>query len=269
MYTPLFQKILAKVLENRVYTIWFLGDSITSTEWIHPNWREIVEYVLKSELELEIQRLHNEEGLELPNESYDGQYNEGELASEYARRIPSWNVRCINLARDGSTTRDRVKCQDKRLWVHKNIDLLIVVGTCNDPDYAFPVAETLTNLESLFAYCKNTLAIADVAYSTTSYSSSPSRIEKYTPYATAVVEKFATSEHLIDLWKTMQALPADEVERFYGMKNSDDSLDTTHQNVLGNSYIAGVFLDKLFGISFDYKKYCWAAVSMDYKFPSY
>ncbi|MBP6085959.1 hypothetical protein KA478_01985 [Patescibacteria group bacterium] len=51
----------------------------------------------------------------MSNESYDGQYNEGELASEYARRIPSWNVRCVNLARDGSTTRDRVKCQDKRL----------------------------------------------------------------------------------------------------------------------------------------------------------
>lgn len=35
---------------NGKYWIAFVGDSITSTEWVHPNWREIVEYVLKEEM---------------------------------------------------------------------------------------------------------------------------------------------------------------------------------------------------------------------------
>jgi hypothetical protein len=269
MYTPLFQKILAKVLENRVYTIWFLGDSITSTERIHPNRREIVEYVLKAELEVEIQRRYIEGELELSNEAFDWQYNPDELASEYMRRIPSWNLRCLNLARDGSTTRDRVKHQDKRLWEHRSIDLLIVVGTCNDAAYNVPVDETLTNIDSLFLYCKNTLHIKDVIYATPSYSTHSEQEQKYIPYIKAIREKYSISDFFLDLWKEMELLPEDEITSFYGMKNIDESLDFEHPNVLGNAYIAGILLHKLFGISFDYKKYCWAAVSMEYKFPSY
>jgi hypothetical protein len=37
--------------KNDKFRIVFVGDSITSTEWVHPNWREIIEYVIKEELE--------------------------------------------------------------------------------------------------------------------------------------------------------------------------------------------------------------------------
>ncbi|KKS30698.1 MAG: hypothetical protein UU92_C0021G0013 [candidate division WWE3 bacterium GW2011_GWA1_42_12] len=43
------EKVTKSLKENGSYRILFLGDSITSAEWVHPNWREIVEYVLKEE----------------------------------------------------------------------------------------------------------------------------------------------------------------------------------------------------------------------------
>jgi len=32
------------------YTICFTGDSITSCEWVHPNWRDIIVYVLQDQI---------------------------------------------------------------------------------------------------------------------------------------------------------------------------------------------------------------------------
>ena len=59
--------------ENDKFRIVFVGDSITSIEWVHPNWREIVEYVIKEELE--------------------------KVISDW--RIPSWQIRGINCGFDG------------------------------------------------------------------------------------------------------------------------------------------------------------------------
>ena len=41
------QEISDSIKSNGKYWIAFTGDSITSCEWVHPNWREIVEYVLQ------------------------------------------------------------------------------------------------------------------------------------------------------------------------------------------------------------------------------
>ena len=56
--------------KDKTFRIVFMGDSITSTEWVHPNWREIIEYVLKMELEKQMKDW----------------------------KIPSWGIRCIMLA---------------------------------------------------------------------------------------------------------------------------------------------------------------------------
>ncbi|NMB56729.1 hypothetical protein GYA19_02210 [Candidatus Beckwithbacteria bacterium] len=43
----LVQDIKQTLLKTSKYWIVFTGDSITSCEWVHPNWRDIVIYVLQ------------------------------------------------------------------------------------------------------------------------------------------------------------------------------------------------------------------------------
>ena len=268
MYTPLFSSIIEQILQNRLYTIWFLGDSITSAEWIHPNWREIVEYVLKSELDTEIQRRIDEWVLQL-NTIYDWQYNPDETVEWYVWRIPSWNVRTLNFGRDGSSTRDRVAQKEKRLSNHHHIDLLIMIGTCNDPDFNIPVNETVHNNDIMYAYCKDVLSIPTVLYATTSYSNYPLRLERYDTYAQKVAEVYAWKEWFFDLWNHMKQLPVADLESFYGLQTSGDKIDYTHPNVLGNCYIAGVILEQYFGIAYNYKEYYKNIGTMKYLFPWY
>lgn len=42
--------IQKQIDKNGKYWITFVGDSTTSCEWVHPNWREIVQYVLNEKL---------------------------------------------------------------------------------------------------------------------------------------------------------------------------------------------------------------------------
>ena len=47
--------LIDKLKQGSTFKIVFLGDSITSAEWVHPNYREIIEYVLKQELENDLE----------------------------------------------------------------------------------------------------------------------------------------------------------------------------------------------------------------------
>ncbi|KKU02566.1 MAG: hypothetical protein UX99_C0002G0033 [Candidatus Amesbacteria bacterium GW2011_GWB1_47_26] len=76
--TNLLQTIKLALESKKSFKIAFIGDSITSAEWIHPNWREIIEYVLKEELT--------------------------ELLNDWI--TPSWGIRCFNYGFDGSSSGD-------------------------------------------------------------------------------------------------------------------------------------------------------------------
>ena len=67
------EKIEKKLRQGDWYRIAFLGDSITSAEWVHPNWREITEYVLKDKMET--------------------------ILGEW--ETPSWKIRCYNAGFNG------------------------------------------------------------------------------------------------------------------------------------------------------------------------
>lgn len=45
--TKLYKEILSKLKAGEVIKIAFIGDSITSGEWVHPNFRDIFENLLK------------------------------------------------------------------------------------------------------------------------------------------------------------------------------------------------------------------------------
>src|SRR5258708_19965153 len=78
----------------------FVGDSITSTEWVHPNWREIVEYVLKDALV----------------EYFDGNW-----------KIPAWSVRCFNFGYDGAKTNDILEKVDDIRLVKADLVIYLMV----------------------------------------------------------------------------------------------------------------------------------------------
>lgn len=80
---------------------------------------------------------------------------------------------------------------------------------------------------------------------------------------------FRQRDLFINLWKQMAELPEDIIRSFYGMKRSSGNIDETHPNVLGNCFIAAVYLKDIFGIEFDYKKYYQDVVSMQIMFPNY
>ena len=82
------EEAINSLYEKGSYKIVFLGDSITSAEWVHPNWREIVEYVLREELSAKFEDW----------------------------KLPSWGVRCVNSGFDGSTTRDWLNLLDSSVF---------------------------------------------------------------------------------------------------------------------------------------------------------
>ena len=107
-------KLTKTLQEKGRFWIVFTGDSITSCEWVHPNWREIVEYVLK------------EEATE-------------ELKEDW--RVPSWGIRTFNFAYDGATTKDILNKVDDINLVKP--DLIISLMGGNDPAFNLSVPETV------------------------------------------------------------------------------------------------------------------------------
>ena len=97
-----------KLKKDGKYWIAFIGDSITSCEWVHPNWREIVQYVLNDKLK------------------------------------GDWGFRCFNFGYDGSTTKDILEKVDYIKSV--NLDLVILMIGGNDPFLNVSVTDRINNI---------------------------------------------------------------------------------------------------------------------------
>ncbi|HSX39124.1 MAG TPA: SGNH/GDSL hydrolase family protein, partial [Candidatus Saccharimonadales bacterium] len=95
--------IKQKLTDKNSFKIVYLGDSITSSSWLHPNWRDIIEYVLEDKLMEEFKDW----------------------------KIPSWGIRHINSGFDGSTSHDWLDKVQTQV-INYNPDLVIVMGTSND-----------------------------------------------------------------------------------------------------------------------------------------
>lgn len=223
-----------EIIQNRqIFRIVCIGDSITSAEWVHPNWREIVEYVLKTE-----------------------------LTSKYFSddpmgwKIPSWNVRFINAGLDGATSADHRQKLAEHVLVHQPSLAIIMLG-CNDVLFLKP-EDTYENLKQIITRLKKygiTVALANDPYITdTTYR------EKYMPYLAKIELLAAESDCFIDLWTLSQQYPLDRMFTFIsegnkevGMKAGDT--DYLHPNTLGNAFIAKAILKTLFTIEFDPERY--------------
>lgn len=222
-------KINKELKKRGKYWIAFVGDSITSTEWVHPNWREIVEYVIKEELQKVMDW-----------------------------KVPSWGIRCFNFGFDGSTTKDIVEKVEQINMVNPNLAIGVMGG--NDPVFGIKPDESKKNLESIFDKIDTNAEI--VWCNSIPAKKGHRKNTEYEPYANALYGlKDRSNLQKIDMFKIYKEFPTEKFFTFISacdievenIKKGDP--DFMHPNQLGNAYIAKVILDKVWGIKFDPEKY--------------
>ena len=224
------QEIADKINNDGKFWIAFTGDSITSCEWVHPNWREIVEYVLKEEL----QTMYGDDW-----------------------RIPSWGLRGFNFGYDGATTKDILdKLEDFKLV---SPELVISVMGSNDRT-RLSIVDHVKNIKE-FSEKVGT----QVVWCSSVYFADNERNKVYEPFAKASMQ-IPENENLklIDLFEIYKKFP---LEKIFTLKE-DDGADDKHPNQLGNAYIAKVILKEVFGIDFDPELY-WKTTLDGEKYPKY
>jgi len=224
-------KVEKTLKEKNKYWIAFVGDSLTSCEWVHPNWREIVEYVLKEELQKKF--------------------------TDW--KIPSWGIRCFNCGFDGATTKDILEKTGEILKLKPNLVILMIGG--NDPVLGISVEEHTKNIEEIRKQFKNT----DLFLLTDINPFNEKASKKYKPY-TNVQGVF----NLFEEWKKYEKDKfftfKSEENLVEGIKKGD--LDFWHPNQLGNAYIAKIVLKEVFQIEFDPEKFIETTIG-GYKYPEY
>jgi len=229
--------------KNRFW-IAFTGDSITSCEWVHPNWREIVEYVLKKETTKQLK----------------GDWKPSE-----------WGIRGFNFAYDGATTADiLIKLHDILLV---KPDMVIALMGGNDLLYKISVGEHVENIAKIIKKFSDSGSKVVWCTSTPALESWIKNTE-YKPYAQATM-KIKTNENgqLIDMFNIYKKFPLKEIFTFISEENlvagvKEGEIDPNHPNQLGNAYIAKVILKDVFSIEFNPEKYIQDTLTGE-KYPGY
>lgn len=230
--------------EDKKYWVVFTGDSITSCEWVHPNWRDIVIYVLHSEL----------------TEFLNGDW-----------QTPEWGIRGFNFAFDGATTRDIVENIDDVLLVKPQLVIGLMGG--NDPVLGVSVNKSVANISKISQLVTGSGAKLAWCNSTPAGKGSKKNPE-YEPYAKAFMRiPDAGSFFKIDMFHIYQKYPLERFFTFISEENPIEGIkageiDLQHPNQLGNAYIAKIILHQIFGITFDPEKYIRETLIGE-KYPGY
>ena len=204
------------------YWIVFTGDSITSCEWVHPNWRDIVIYAVQNPL------------------------------------TSNPNLKGFNFAYDGATTKDILDKLDEITLVKPDLVISLMGG--NDPAFNIPVSEHVSNIEKIVDRLISSGSKVVWSNSTPAATGSPKNAQ-YEPYVKASM-KIPAGKNLqfLDMFNLYQQFPLDRIFTFISEENPMEGIkagepDLQHPNQLGNAYIAKVILEKVFGVSFDPEKY--------------
>ncbi len=225
------------------YWIAFTGDSITSTEWVHPNWRDVVIYVLQNAME----------------ELFAGEW-----------KIPSWGIRGFNFGYDGATTTDVLIRMDDILAVKP--DLMIGLMGGNDPVLGVSVEQSIDNIEEIVKRAEN--QGTKVVWCSSTPAGGEKKNLEYQPYAEAFLQMPDRDNLMkVDMFNLYRQYP---MERFFTFKSEENpvegvkagEVDLQHPNQLGNAYIAKIILKEVFGIKFDGEKYISDTLAGE-KFPEY
>ncbi|HUW21471.1 MAG TPA: SGNH/GDSL hydrolase family protein [Candidatus Bathyarchaeia archaeon] len=213
------------------YWIVFTGDSITSCEWVHPNWRDIVIYVLREELTVFLK----------------GDWKTSE-----------WEVKGFNFAYDGATTKDILEKIDNILLIKPQLVIGLMGG--NDPVLGVSINESINNIQKISTLVTN-LGSKLIWCTSTPAGKGSMKNPEYEPYSKAFMEiPDKRNFFKVDMFNLYQNFPTDKFFTFLSEENPVEGIkegepDLQHPNQLGNAYIAKVILEKVFGIIFDPEKY--------------
>jgi lysophospholipase L1-like esterase len=227
-----FEKIKDKLLNQGKYWIAFVGDSITSTEWVHPNWREMVEYVLKDKFNSD------------------------------------WGIKTFNFGYDGSTTRDILKKIPEIIICKPNL-IVLLIGA-NDGVLDVSIDEHKRNIIEIIKMVES--SGCDLVLVTDNKPDNNKASEKYGEYVkvdrelgvTNFIDLYSESDLFPKERIYTFFMECDLPEE--NLKKGDR--DFWHPNQLGNAYIAKVILEKVWGIKFDPEKYI-ETTNRGYKLPEY
>lgn len=204
-----------KLEKDGKYWVAFVGDSITSCEWVHPNWREIVQYVLNDKLK------------------------------------GDWGLRCFNFGYDGSTTKDILEKTDYIKSVNPDLVIMMIGG--NDPFLNVSVEDHIKNINEIkdklntnFILSTDNKPWNDIAFSKyLPYIEADKKLG---------FDKFINLFEISDTFPKERIYTfISEENPVENIKAGD--IDYWHPNQLGNAYIAKVILKEVFGIRFDPEKY--------------
>lgn len=241
---PYVRAVTETIEAGRRFRLVFLGDSLTSTEWVHPNYREIIEYVLKMTLKPRFDHW----------------------------KKSSWGIRCYNAGFDGATSADWLDLVDSEVLA-LSPTMVLVLGTENDPWGGISPEDGAENIARLVTQLRSG-GVEHVVYATSFASLYRERDASYRPYVEAVQKRLKISGvPAIDLLKAFAEF---DLQRLYTFRLDEDDdltgekagdIDSTHPNTLGNAYVAALLLKEIFGIVFDPERYIVEART-DVKYPS-
>lgn len=244
-------EIKSVISQGLKFKILFYGDSTTSTEWVHPNWRGTVEYVLKEELE-------NFE----PASQGIGSWN-----------YSWWNINFINAGLNGATTNDFIARLERDVLSY-NPDMIISITGDNDVDKITEKEHAQNHQKIVEMLVKK---VRFVYYATSIYTANEYHNRRYSSYVNELKKMFPLEGvSLIDLFDLYSKCPVDrfftykvdkEAEKFLTDGSGGDT-DTFHPNALGNAYIAKILLKEIFGVEFDPEMYL-ADINRGIKYPRY
>ncbi|HEC64843.1 MAG TPA: hypothetical protein ENI23_06100 [bacterium] len=240
----LTKEIIKTIKRGEIYRIAFLGDSITSAEWVHPNFREIIKYVLEEEL----------------TKILDGDW-----------KSPSWLIRTYNAGLNGGTTKDMLKSLDNYVLLFKP-RLVVLQGSRNDLETSVSKDAFTTNYRKLVKkLAKRRIRLLLIGTSPNLHKRSN---EKLKPYMDAVknLSKELNIQY-IDLFNKLQEHDLTKFFTFTSEGNEQTGtkpgeVDPTHPNPLGNAYIAKLILKEAFSIKFDPEIYIQEVTRVN-KYPKY
>lgn len=234
------QEIKEIVEKKGRFWIAFTGDSITSCEWVHPNWREIVEYVLQEEMT-----------------KFSGDW-----------KLSEWGIRGFNFGYDGATTKDILDRVENINLISPDMVIGLMGG--NDSVLDISVDESVENIKNII----KKLDTKVVWCNSTPAGNASTKNSEYEQYANAFI-KMSEMKNLqkIDMFNIYQNFPLDKIFTFKSEENPVEGLkkgdpDLQHPNQLGNAYIAKVILREVFNLDFDPELYCQTNLDGE-KFPKY
>lgn len=220
-------KIVKSLNSDKGYRVVFLGDSTTSNEWVHPNWREVLEYVIKDQVEKEVE----------------------EWQKVY------WDLRFFNYGLNGAGTADFLEyLQDEVLALKPN--LVIFMGGDNDIVLDVPPAAHAENILQIRQLLSQ--AVDSFVFSPQIKSLDLELNSKYEQYLVALQSEPFGNEIEINMYAEFAKLNLKDLYTFrldkdeaeaWGKKTGN--IDPIHPNMLGQCLIAQIMLRELLGISFD------------------